>query len=155
MYRQLRPRFPEFLCEWTGCKAELHNLETLRRHVLFVHGGSGCRCFWGKCMASVATADEFRSHVEEAHMVPVAWHMGDGPRNWSRYTGGDGEDGQVPDYLLDEHGVQVTPSIRDQEVEDVLTWRMNRRKLKELLIRRDENLPDEDSDEEGEEEEVS
>ncbi|PFH59980.1 hypothetical protein XA68_11594 [Ophiocordyceps unilateralis] len=167
IYHRLRPQFVQFLCEWDGCKAELHNLETLRRHVYAVHGGSpfGCCCRWGKCAdtaRALATVDDFRHHVEEAHLVPMSWHMGDGPRNSGGQgrdrrhgaAGGDDDDDddedddeeEIPDYLKDAQGVQVTPSIRDQEVEDVLTWRMNRRKLKELLIRRDENLPDEESE---------
>ncbi|RCI12564.1 hypothetical protein L249_0331 [Ophiocordyceps polyrhachis-furcata BCC 54312] len=175
IYLRQRPRFVEFLCEWAGCKAELHNLETLRRHVYVVHGprssSCGCCCRWGDCARSVATVDEFREHTEEAHLVPIAWHLGDGPRNSrggihddkrkkKKKKGDDDDDDDddvdedgIPAFLKDARGVQVTPSVRDQEVEDVLTWRMNRRKLKELLIRRDENLPDEDSDVAGEEEE--
>ncbi|RDA92610.1 hypothetical protein CP533_0918 [Ophiocordyceps camponoti-saundersi (nom. inval.)] len=158
IYHRSRPRFVDYLCEWNGCKAELHNLETLRRHVYAIHGprdSYGCRCCWGNCARSVATADEFREHAEEAHLVPIAWHLGDGPRNrlGSYHDHKDDNEGDddvdedgIPSFLKDARGVQVTPSIRDQELEDVLTWRNNRRKLKELIIRRDENLPDEDSD---------
>ncbi|KAK4221790.1 hypothetical protein QBC38DRAFT_113184 [Podospora fimiseda] len=37
-YLAQNPHFLVFKCEWQGCKAELHNAETLRRHLLFVHG---------------------------------------------------------------------------------------------------------------------
>lgn len=73
-------------------------------------------------------------------MVPLSWHVGDGPNNIGCRKAAENE---IPDYLTDENGNQVTPSIRDQQEEDIMTWRKNRRKLKELLIRMNENLPDE------------
>ncbi|KAM4066883.1 transcription factor Zn, C2H2 [Hirsutella rhossiliensis] len=165
IYRRLEPQFVAFLCEWAGCKAELHNLDTLRRHIYVVHGhsgGTGPRCCrWRKCASAqpareFTDSDEFREHMEEAHLVPLAWHVGDGPQNGGhdarRATGepsGGGGDDDIPDFLKDAQGNQVTPSVRDQEVEDVITWRMNRRRLKELLARRDENLPDDDSESGG------
>lgn len=151
IYQTLQTSFAAFLCEWRGCKAELHNLDTLRRHVSVVH----CRkaplvCYWGKC-AQAASSETFpnvpslRAHVEKAHLVPFSWHVGDGPQN----TSGPKkpvDDEEIPDYLKDDHGNQVTPSIRDQKVEDFVTWKNNRQKLKELLIRMNENLPSEESD---------
>lgn len=71
--------------------------------------------------------------------------MGDGPQN----NGGPKqrlEEEEVPDYLKDNLGNQVTPSIRDQEVEDFVTWKHSRQKLKDLLVRMNENLPSEESD---------
>ena len=38
VYIATNPHFLVFKCEWQGCPAELHNLETLRKHILFVHG---------------------------------------------------------------------------------------------------------------------
>ncbi|PHH89844.1 hypothetical protein CDD83_5111 [Cordyceps sp. RAO-2017] len=162
----MRPQFVDFICEWAGCRAELHNLDTLRRHVYVVHGRHALRCRWGRCgaaaevedgkeepvAAAAADPDEFRRHVEERHLVPLAWHVGEGPQNSiaGKGSGGGGEcclnNDSVPDFLKDAHGNQVTPSIRDQQVEDRVTWRMNRRRLKELLLRRDENLPSEELD---------
>jgi hypothetical protein len=107
-------------------------------------------CRWGKC-AQNASFDAFpdepslRAHVEEAHLIPFSWHVGDGPQNTS-IPRQPPEDEEIPDYLKDEHGNQVTPSIRDQEVEDFVTWKNNRQKLKDLLIRMNENLPSEESD---------
>lgn len=105
-----QPHYQPFLCEWRGCKAELQNLETLRRHVYGVHGKAvspvnfGAKaCLWGKCgrggksrngddeegdveMGGMAQqelyGDEeaFKEHLEKAHIVPLSWHMGDGPR---------------------------------------------------------------------------
>ncbi|WZH48134.1 uncharacterized protein QYS62_009300 [Fusarium acuminatum] len=149
------PFFP-FLCEWRDCKAELHNLDTLRRHVYIVHGES-VRCLWGKCghredSAEFEDDEGFKEHVEEAHLVPFSWHVGDGPNNFrDRNSPKKGvlEEDEIPDYLKDEHGNQVTPSIRYQQEEDIFTWKKNRRKLKELIARMNDNLPDEPD--EGEE----
>lgn len=151
VYRSLEKSFAAFLCEWGSCKAELHNLNTLRRHILVVH----CRkrpfvCHWGKCgkeATAVVFSDErlLRIHIEEAHLIPFSWHVGDGPQNDSSRRQFP-EEGEIPDYLKDEHGNQVTPSVRDQQVEDFVTWKSNRQKLKDLLVRMNENLPSEESD---------
>ncbi|KAF4465145.1 hypothetical protein FALBO_8005 [Fusarium albosuccineum] len=146
IYHRVDAPFFAFLCEWDGCKAELHNLETLRRHVYIVHGDSA-QCLWGKCgrreQPHEFNDDEgFREHVEEDHLVPMSWHVGDGPNNDGDRKKDPPKD-EIPDFLKDEHGNQVTPSIRDQEEEDIVTWRKNRRKLKDLLIRMNDNLPDE------------
>ncbi|KAM0369006.1 hypothetical protein ACHAPK_006670 [Fusarium culmorum] len=154
LYNRTNVQFFPFLCEWMDCKAELHNLETLRRHVYKVHGDS-VECLWGKCgrleePPEFEDNEGFNDHVEEAHLVPLLWHVGDGPNNLAErgLKKEEKNDDDIPDYLKDEYGNQVTPSIRDQEEEDLLTWRKNRRKLKELLIRMNDNLPDRD-DEEG------
>ncbi|KAL6885400.1 hypothetical protein GGI43DRAFT_304469 [Trichoderma evansii] len=151
VYQSLEKSFAAFLCEWGSCKAELHNLNTLRRHILMVH----CRkrpfvCQWGKCAKEVPArvfSDEpsLQTHIEKAHLIPFSWHVGDGPQNNSN-RGQPLEDEEIPDYLKDEHGNQVTPSVRDQEVEDFATWKSNRQKLKDLLVRMNENLPSEESD---------
>ncbi|KAH6897460.1 hypothetical protein B0T10DRAFT_476886 [Thelonectria olida] len=148
LYRKLKAPFIAFLCEWQGCKAELHNLDTLRRHVYIVHGYDAT-CGWASCAKKDAPRsfdndEEFKAHIEEAHLVPFAWHVGDGPQNSSGADAKQEED--IPDFLKDESGHQVTPSIKNQQVEDLFTWRNNRRRLKELIMRRDENLPSDDSD---------
>ena len=101
------PKFIPFLCEWRGCKAELHNLETLRRHIYSVHNKAkaygAIACQWSKCGLTrqvhdestpkstpepkfvhedheFAGMEEFMDHMEKAHLIPFAWHMGDGPR---------------------------------------------------------------------------
>lgn len=151
VYETTECSFVVFVCEWEGCKAELHNADTLRRHVRLVHGrGDGERaCRWRKCRAgNFKDVRSWRSHLEQAHLIPVEWHLGDGPRNTSDAPCKvpDALRGEVPDYLLGPDGQQVTPSIRDQQLEDFATWRDNRRRLKELLIQRDNNLPDESSE---------
>jgi hypothetical protein len=105
------PKFIPFLCEWKDCKAELHNLETLRRHVYSVHvkahESDAIPCRWSRCGLTRQVHDEsrpnstptsipepkfihephkfvgmqgFKDHMEKAHLIPFAWHMGDGPR---------------------------------------------------------------------------
>jgi hypothetical protein len=101
--KQVSPKFIPFLCEWKGCKAELHNLETLRKHIYTVHNkeqmSGAIVCQWAKCGLTREVRDKrtlqskviheehdfadmevFKDHVEKAHLVPFAWHMGDGPR---------------------------------------------------------------------------
>ncbi|TFB02363.1 hypothetical protein CCMA1212_006088 [Trichoderma ghanense] len=154
VYRSLQTSFVAFLCEWSGCKAELHNLDTLRRHVYVVH----CRrkapfiCRWGACAQKSSSGCEFpdesslEEHVEEAHLVPFSWHVGDGPRNSGGPVKHPLDEDEIPRYLMDEEGHQVTPSVRDQQVEDFATFKQNRQKLKDLLFQMNENLPSEDSD---------
>lgn len=153
IYRTLKPTFLAYLCEWAGCKAELHNLDTLRRHVYVVHG-KGATCLWGECRGDNAPKqmfsndEEMETHMEDVHLIPMSWHVGDGPVNDELAL--KKKDEGVPDFLRDKDGVQVTPSVREQVLEDTDTWKTNRRKLKELLRRRDENLPDDDSDDDDE-----
>ncbi|KAJ6786509.1 hypothetical protein PWT90_08658 [Aphanocladium album] len=158
LYLALQPTFAHFLCEWPDCKADLHNMDTLRRHVKTVHikPQSQHRCVWGKCGKKPAgqplDATALVTHLEQAHWVPMTWHVGDGTKNswnWSAAPETNGDN--IPDFLKDKDGNQVTPSTRDQEIEDPVTYRKNRRKLKELIMRRDENLESQSSDEsEGE-----
>ncbi|KAG6036633.1 hypothetical protein E4U41_005602 [Claviceps citrina] len=180
LYHRASTHFLAFLCEWSGCRAELHNLDTLRRHVQVVHGGGRGRgrhrhthgmpsttCRWGQCRTGgFASAREWHAHLEQEHFVPFQWHVGDGPRNTSghlpaaagRLLTTDGppqgppQEEPLPDYLMGPDGQQVTPSIRDQELEDFATWKENRRKLKAMLILRDSNLPDPTSESSGESE---
>ena len=144
------------------------------------------------------TGAALMNHVEKRHLIPFAWHVGDGPQNTVKTTkkkksktkkgnksdkrreekdekeakngeDGDKDDGtdsesvsgedekeeeeeeeELPSYLFGPDGKQVTPSIRDQEVEDIVTWKKNRRKLKDLLMRVEANAPTEsDSEDEN------
>jgi len=99
-------KFIPFLCEWKECPAELHNLETLRAHLFNVHKkrehSGKLPCLWGNCSTIRKVADsaskssklvdkaftfkseeEWRDHINKAHLIPLAWHMGDGPRGTS------------------------------------------------------------------------
>ncbi|TDZ74612.1 hypothetical protein CTRI78_v000551 [Colletotrichum trifolii] len=152
IYDELNPHFNIYICEWKGCKAELHNFATLRKHVAVAHvKQSPFCCRWAKCAGRqpphyFPTAADLESHIQTHHMPPIAWQVGDGPQvSFGLYT--PPVDAELPDYLFDEAGNQVTPSVRDQREEDVVTWRMNRRRLKNLLLQREQNAPSEDEDE--------
>ena len=82
------PEYKAFICEWKGCLAELHNLDTLKAHVFIVHGekqpSADLICLWGKCGAKggelLKTQIEWVEHINGQHLIPFAWHMGDGPK---------------------------------------------------------------------------
>lgn len=73
-------RYHVYRCEWKDCKAELHNLETLRQHMLKVHIPYNLSCAWERCTTkdSMAAAALYE-HVNTKHIQPVAWKLGDGP----------------------------------------------------------------------------
>lgn len=152
------PKYIPFQCEWENCRAELQNVKTLRKHIRVVHGNlAPLVCRWAKCAKTgqppVFTQDsEFQDHVDSAHLVPCLWHCGDGHSNNKcviKKTSGQGQD-KIQDYLLGPEGGQVTPSVRDQAVEDALKYRDNRRRLKRTLFQRDANaLSEEDEAEES------
>ncbi|KDN62189.1 hypothetical protein CSUB01_00894 [Colletotrichum sublineola] len=156
IYEGLNPHFNVFICEWKGCRAELHNFETLRKHVLVVHGRTEpFACRWAQCAEQqpayiFSTPAHLETHLEDLHMLPIVWQVGDGPQvSFKRYVPDDGT--KLPSYLFDKAGHQVTPSIRDQKEEDFYTWRNNRRRLKDLLLLRDRNMPSEGEEETTEE----
>ena len=90
---------PMFKCRWRKCGAELHNLDTLRKHVVNVHiptkkeqEENGYICWWRKCSHlqrdadddiivthSYATIDEWAEHIDKEHLHKIAMKMGDGP----------------------------------------------------------------------------
>lgn len=95
------PEFHPFKCEWKGCEAELHNLETLRLHLHIVHKKrveGKVPCLWAKCGAKkvvegedgekkiiddhprFASRQAWKDHLEVRHLIPFSWHMGDGPK---------------------------------------------------------------------------
>lgn len=112
------PEFHPFVCKWRDCNAELHNLETLRRHIHKHHCHSsddGYACHWQNCSTGpddeetrlFSTPDEWKHHVETAHLTPMQWAQGDGPA-----TGLVDPDGELSDAILsDREGRQVTPRI--------------------------------------------
>ena len=96
------PRFQSFKCKWKNCEAELHNLETLKKHVFKVHQTStpqhSLECLWGDCGRQVTSFDpetnamierniphsfdlasNWLSHIQQLHFDPLAWEFGDGP----------------------------------------------------------------------------
>jgi hypothetical protein len=156
-YLRSNPKYIPFLCEWRDtpdqeghCPAELQNMDTLRKHVYVVHGDAEpLVCRWAKC-GTKPSLPEFRDekgfeeHVESEHFRSFVWHMGDGHQNKGIKLLRDAQDSnRLPAYLYKDD-IQVTPSVRDQKFEDELTRRERRRKLKRLLIQKDENAPDEE-----------
>jgi hypothetical protein len=81
VYNSLKVAFIEFACEWVDCKAELHNFETLKKHVCKMHlalkreDNGPWKCEWGTCPVALGsehfnTKEQLRLHTEEKHMVP-------------------------------------------------------------------------------------
>ena len=91
-----------FECKWQNCKTELHNLDTLRKHVFKVHRKrilhNTFECLWGDCGEEVTsfnpisnmsivrhvphafgTENVWREHIQQNHFDPLAWAQGDGP----------------------------------------------------------------------------
>lgn len=96
------PQYRSFKCKWQNCKAELHNLETLQKHVFKVHKKETLRntleCLWDDCGKEVTSFDPmsntsierhtphafgaenaWRQHIQQNHFDPLAWEQGDGP----------------------------------------------------------------------------
>jgi hypothetical protein len=141
-----------FLCEWDGCPAELQNVDTLRRHILVVHGDiaveEGCR--WRKCKGLAKqrfrSDAEFEQHIEDRHLTPFVWHVGDGPRNTVidyKVKAADEAADDLPGYLFDAEGNQVTPSVLQQEFENEEDRKERRRRLRRLISERDRHAPEE------------
>ncbi|KAJ4983691.1 C2H2 finger domain-containing protein [Stagonosporopsis vannaccii] len=132
-----RSQYHSFKCRWQNCKAELHNLVTLKLHVFKVHKenlNNTLECLWDDCDTQVTSHDPmsnmtlarrvphafegenaWREHIQQNHFDPLAWEQGDGP------TAGL-SDAQDPEaYLSDAQGRRVTPRItaRSIDYEDI------------------------------------
>ncbi|KAI1179776.1 hypothetical protein F4777DRAFT_531955 [Nemania sp. FL0916] len=160
-YLQSTPDYTPYKCEWATsndsrekepliCPAELHNLDTLRKHVLLVHGRMDpLECQFASCKGcdfppKFKTKDEFMEHMEKKHFAAYLWRLGEGYQNNGIETLKAKAD-ELPNYLFDEHGNQVTPSVADQQVESEAQQRERKRKLKRFQKELNENAP---SDEE-------
>lgn len=96
------PQYRSFKCRWQNCKAELHNLETLKLHVFKIHKKENLRntldCLWNDCGKEATSFDAmsntsielnlphafesekaWRGHIQQNHFDPLAWEQGDGP----------------------------------------------------------------------------
>jgi hypothetical protein len=97
------PHYQVYACGWDGCRAELHNLDTLKKHVVKLHGNPSAdgefECGWANCNmagtsvdqrgrqqnrgdqdgARFATIEQWVQHIDKTHLRPVAWKLGDGP----------------------------------------------------------------------------
>ena len=95
-----QPSYKIYRCLWEQCPAELHNLETLKKHVRKHRDKSEAGlvpCLWANCYdgnTSVANGSQVNSkrqrfkfdsdkawqvHMEVKHLDAVAWELGDGP----------------------------------------------------------------------------
>jgi hypothetical protein len=77
-----------YKCKWLNCKADLHNLDTLKKHVFKVHRketlGNTLGCLWDNCGKEVQPPSfdlesNWRSHIQQTHFDPLLWELGDGP----------------------------------------------------------------------------
>lgn len=85
------PKYQTFACGWADCKSSLHNLETLTKHLVKVHGRPEPEqgqlvCRWQGCPDSTTrreagfeAIEPWLAHVDEAHLRPIRWSLGDGP----------------------------------------------------------------------------
>lgn len=90
----LQPVYQVYKCRWNKCKTELHNLETLKKHIIKVHGlaregDERFECWWKGCGAekraegrvlSFDGIEDWLAHVDEEHLAAVRWKLGDGPK---------------------------------------------------------------------------
>lgn len=91
------PEYNVYPCKWSGCGAQLHNMHSLRKHVIKVHGrrNTEFNCQWdtcpdngGKSKHKVSSSGRlafpglvaWHEHMENAHFKPLARLLGDGPR---------------------------------------------------------------------------
>ena len=95
------PKHRIYKCRWKGCPHELHNLETLRKHVR-KHRKSAedgtFSCLWADCSTVVmsrgrqnesgtnvrqpldfSTEESWDRHMDKKHVDSLAWQFGDGP----------------------------------------------------------------------------
>lgn len=131
LYMDSRIKSEPFRCEWEGCQSRLHNLKTLEKHVDIVHcRGQRKECLWKRCAyagISFDTDEELGTHLREVHFIPYAWHLGDGPKISFGVPDPDLE--ELPGYLFDKTGRQVTDSTRGQKVEDAETQKKRKKAL--------------------------
>ncbi|KAL1969175.1 hypothetical protein VTN77DRAFT_429 [Rasamsonia byssochlamydoides] len=75
------PSYPIYQCDWDTCQAQLHDIQTLERHVTKVHIPGQTCCRWHGCPNAMRryTGVELRKHLRLAHIQPLAWKLGDGP----------------------------------------------------------------------------
>ncbi|PYI32625.1 hypothetical protein BP00DRAFT_148528 [Aspergillus indologenus CBS 114.80] len=69
-----------FGCQWTNCRARLHNLEGLKKHIFKVHVSQQLTCGWKGCThPEPMPAALLFKHVKKDHLDSIAWRLGDGP----------------------------------------------------------------------------
>ncbi|OQE20233.1 hypothetical protein PENFLA_c017G03226 [Penicillium flavigenum] len=80
IHRQQPVDYQIFPCKWEGCAAQLHNIDSVRAHVIKVHIPHSLVCKWKDCgnKTPMAAADMFQ-HLATEHISKIAWELGDGP----------------------------------------------------------------------------
>ncbi|CAG8903270.1 unnamed protein product [Penicillium egyptiacum] len=80
IHREPPVHYQIFPCKWEGCAAELHNIDSVRAHVIKVHIPHSLVCKWKDCSnkTPMAAADMFQ-HLATEHISKMAWELGDGP----------------------------------------------------------------------------
>ena len=106
-----QPSFKVYKCLWESCPAELHNLETLKKHVRKHRDKfekTPFPCLWADCYdsnlsvanksqdgnssererqrLSFGSAADWEKHMEKEHVNVIAWELGDGPTTHSSGT---------------------------------------------------------------------
>ena len=89
------PKYQIYRCRWKNCEGQLHNLETLRKHVHshMSQFDETFECLWEGCGMTKVTGTSgserqsltFKSetawerHMDGRHLDKYAWELGDGP----------------------------------------------------------------------------
>ncbi|KAI1809751.1 hypothetical protein GGS20DRAFT_570609 [Poronia punctata] len=160
-YLKSKPDYIPYKCEWVVsevaqleqspvCPAELHNFDTLRKHVYWIHGeAEPLVCRFSHCgnrnpPLRFETTEEFEKHMEKKHFERYLWYRGEGYQNKGIWTLEQPTADKLPAYLFDEQWNQVTPSIINQKLEDEVEHKERKRKLRRLLHQQNENAPSEE-----------
>lgn len=94
-----QPEYKVYKCQWEKCPAELHNLETLKKHIRkhcyqYTRRDEPYPCLWANCFKPeddgsnkgenlvFSTDVDWDIHMLK-HMNAVAWNLGDGPATHS------------------------------------------------------------------------
>ena len=100
--KEVEPHYQEYKCNWAGCNHRLINLDTLKKHIVKVHGKPNERgeyfCLWKDCIgvkrpglgagrvpARFDNIEAWLEHLDENHLRPIAWKQGDGPKGGVAY----------------------------------------------------------------------
>ena len=106
------PKYQVYKCRWKSCEGQLHNLETLRKHVQghMSQSDEDFECLWEGCgttkVAGTSGSERqpltFKSetawerHMDGRHLDHYAWELGDGP---SPHPSGESPDAGRKDML--------------------------------------------------------
>ncbi|KAI9809933.1 MAG: hypothetical protein M1825_000366 [Sarcosagium campestre] len=127
--------FKIYRCNWEGCGAELHNVESLRKHLGHTHlarlSHRAWLCLWAECGKITGarprqdgingkgsspsgprgfdSKEELERHVNEAHLDDYKWSYGDGPS--AEYEGGRSDKSIYPGSGAFRHPVVLPASV--------------------------------------------